>query len=67
MVFPGKITLKGGAVFAPSETRPQGAPLTVILGGKDARHGGWATSGLCRHGHRRSVTAGTADLRVRAC
>ena len=33
-VLPGKITLKGGAVFAPSQTRPEGAPLTVILRGK---------------------------------
>jgi hypothetical protein len=33
MVLPGKITLKGGAC-AIRRTRPQGAPLTVILGGK---------------------------------
>src|SRR5580658_7887913 len=35
MVLPGKITAQGWAL-APiaSATRPQGAPLTVILGGK---------------------------------
>ena len=33
MVLPGKITLKGGAC-AIRRTRPQGAPLTVILSGK---------------------------------
>jgi hypothetical protein len=53
---------------APSKTRPEGAPLTVILYGE--RMTGTEDGpgpGLCRRGHRRSVTAGTADLRVRAC
>jgi hypothetical protein len=33
---------------------------------EDARHGGRARPDLRRGGHRRSVTAGTADLRERA-
>ena len=33
---------------------------------EDARHGGRATPGSCKRGHRRSVTAGTTGLRKRA-
>ena len=67
MVLPGKITAQGWAL-APIAvaTRPQGAPLTVILRGKrmpgteDGPGPVFAGAAI-----ERSVTAGTADLRKR--
>jgi len=66
MVLPGKITAQGWSL-APiaSATRPQGAPLTVILGGKRMPGTEGGQPGLAGARHRRSVTAGTADLRKR--
>jgi hypothetical protein len=65
MVLPGEVAAQGWAL-APIAvaTRPQGAPLTVTLGGK--RMPGTEDGpdpGLAGVSHRRSVTAGTADLR----
>jgi hypothetical protein len=63
MVLPGKVALKGGAVFAPSQTRPEGAPLNAILPGERMPGTEDGLGPLCRRGHRCCVTAGTADLR----
>ena len=50
------------------EDATAGSALDCDLGRReDARHGGRARPGLCRGGHWHSVTASTADLRVRAC
>jgi hypothetical protein len=64
MVLPSKITAQGWAL-APIAlaTRPQEAPLTVILGGKRMPGTEDGPGPSCRRGHRGSVTAGTADLR----
>jgi hypothetical protein len=65
-VLPGKITVKGGACAIADATG--GSALDCDLARREnARHGGRARPGLCRREHRRSVTAGTADLRERAC
>jgi hypothetical protein len=50
MVLPGKIPLKGGAVFAPSQTRPEGAPLNVILRGERMPGTEDGLGPLCRRG-----------------
>jgi len=63
MVLPGKISLKGGVVFAPSQTRPEGAPLNGILRGERMPGTEDGIGPSCRRGHRGCVTAGTADLR----
>jgi hypothetical protein len=34
MILPWKVTVKGGACAIASATRPEGAPLTVTLGGE---------------------------------
>jgi len=66
MVLPNEITAQGWAL-APIAlaTRPQGAPLTVILAGKRMPGTEDGPGRSCRRDHRRSVTAGTADLRKR--
>jgi hypothetical protein len=67
MVLPGKIAAQGWAL-APIAvaTRPEGAPLTAILGGK--RIPGTEDGpgpGFCGRDHRNAVTAVTASLRKR--
>jgi hypothetical protein len=61
MVLPGKITAQGWAL-APIAvaTRPEGAPLTVILCGKRMPGTEDGQAQHCRRSHQRSVTAGTA-------
>ena len=75
MVLPGKITAQGWAL-APIAlaTRPQGAPLTVILSGKRMPGTEDGPGPVCRHealslrygGHRRPAEAGQPDLAAAA-
>ncbi len=56
------------AVAYATEPRPEGAPALDCdpYPARGCLHGGRARPGLCSRGHRRSITAGTADLRERA-
>jgi hypothetical protein len=66
-VLPWKIRVKGGALRHRLATRPvESAVYCDLARQEDARHGAHSRPGLCRRGHRRSVAAGTADLRERA-
>jgi hypothetical protein len=64
MVLPWKVTVKG-LRLRQQPTRRRRALYCDLERREDVWHGGRVRPPFCRRDHRRSVTAGTADLRTR--